>query len=119
MDTNCKPSPCGVICHTCFHLEDGCEGCFEGGGEEHCHIGNCTKAKNIAGCWECKYFPCTHIHSIEPEWRDLTIGLIESIKELGIITYSALAIQNVGRYKGYAKFRFKTPEQVKAIIRGE
>ena len=119
MDKHTKPAPCGIVCRTCRHLNEGCAGCFDGGGDEKCHIRACTAGKGIAGCWECDEFPCEHIQAKDPAWRGLTIGLVESIKEHGEERYAELALQNIGEFAEYGDLRFKSPEEIKQVVVGE
>jgi hypothetical protein len=119
MNENCRPSPCGIVCKTCLHLSEGCAGCFGGGGVEDCYIKECTGKRKIAGCWECLEFPCGRIERIDPAWVGLTLGLIESVAELGDSKYSELALKNIGEYAEYGDFRFKTKEEIKTLVRGD
>lgn len=113
-----QPCPCGIVCRTCLHMKNGCKGCLDGGGTESCHIRDCTTAKNLTGCWECDEFPCTHMQQIDDAWRGLNIGLIQSIQTHGPANYAQLALQNIGEFREYGDLRFKTPEEIQAIIAG-
>ena len=64
-------------------------------------------------------FILEHIQAIDPAWRGLTMGLVESIRELGDARYAELALQNIGEFAEYGDLRFKSPEKMKRMVVGE
>jgi hypothetical protein len=118
MDPHTTPAPCGIVCRTCRHLNEGCAGCYDGGGDEACHVRACTAQEDMAGCWACETFPCQGVRDIDPAWRGLTIGLVRSVIALGEARYAELALRSIGEYAEYGDLRFKTPEEIEALVRG-
>ncbi len=113
-----RPAPCGIVCRTCNHRNEGCVGCFEGGGTEECHILDCASARGIRGCWECDAFPCDHLDQLDPAWRGLTIGLIGCVREVGEERFSELALANIGEFAEYGDLRFESPGQIRGLVLG-
>ncbi len=116
MSDHRKPSPCGIVCQTCRHLNEGCAGCFDGGGDEKCHIRTCATGKGITGCWACNEFPCTYIQKLDPAWYGINTGFIQLIKEVGEDRFAALALSNIGQYVEYGDLRFKSPDEIRQLV---
>jgi hypothetical protein len=118
MDKHRGPAPCGIVCRTCRHLGEGCAGCFDGGGDAACALRACAAAKAVPGCWVCADFPCEHVQHLDPAWKGLTVGLIESLKALGEDRYVDLAFENIGEGAEYGDFRFRSPEAIRRLVAG-
>ena len=73
-------APCGMNCMVCYlhvgtrKLGKRCPGCFSGddGTPKHCRtcrIKDCTKAKDVAYCYECGEFPCKLVKNLEKSYN--------------------------------------------------
>jgi len=111
------PAPCGILCRSCRHRNEGCAGCHAGGGEATCAIRTCAQQQNLQGCWQCGQLPCDKLLTSDPAWRGLTIGLCQCIAAMGPDRYADEALATIGEYAEYGELRFLTPEQVRDLIR--
>jgi len=110
------PAPCGILCRTCRHRNEGCAGCHADGGDTDCTIRACAHQHNLQGCWECRLFPCEKLLDRERAWRGLTIGLCQCIAKMGLDRYADAALAYIGEFAEYGNLRFLTPAQIHALV---
>jgi hypothetical protein len=110
---------CGLVCAVCAHARAGCRGCREGGGDEVCHQRRCCVERGLAGCWECEDFPCDKGYFADEAWSGLCIGFVQAVREQGPEAVVRAARSALGETSDYGEYRFRDPEEVRAMLRGE
>ena len=109
---------CGLSCAICCHAGEGCLGCRKGGGREACGTRQCCLERGLEGCWRCESFPCSQGFSDEA-WRGLTAGCVQMIKAMGVEAFAGLARSRLGESFDYGYLRYRTPQEIVAILRGD
>jgi hypothetical protein len=109
---------CGLSCAVCSHASEGCVGCRGGGGPEVCDTRQCCEERRLDGCWQCEGFPCAKFFADEA-WTGLDIGCVQLIKALGPQAFMDLARSRLGEAFDYGYLRYRTPQEIEAILRGE
>lgn len=110
---------CGLVCGVCRNALKGCTGCRKGGGDEHCYQRECCEENGIEGCWECGEFPCGKGYFADDAWKGLCIGSVQAIKDHGLRRYIELVTTILGSDVEYGDYRFKDPDEIRAILAGE
>jgi hypothetical protein len=111
---------CGLVCgRVCIHGLNGCAGCRAGGGAESCHKRQCCQSKGFDGCWQCDDFACAEGFLADEAWRGLTAGCVQLVRELGAAAFCQAAAARLGEGYDYGYLRYRTPEHIVAVLRGE
>ena len=111
-----KPAPCGLVCAICSHIDEGCPGCAEGGGDPDCFQRQCCRAKDLVGCWECGSFPCDRGFFGDEAWRGLCIGFVQSIQETGADSFLGCVRARLGDTVDYGHYRFKSASEIRTAL---
>lgn len=109
---------CGLSCAICSHAAEGCPGCGRGGGPSVCFARNCCLEHGFDGCWQCDSFPCPQFSS-DDAWRGLTAGCVHVIQAMGVEAFATLARSRLGQDYDYGYLRYRTPQEIEGILRGE
>ena len=110
---------CGLVCSVCLHATGGCVGCRNGGGDADCHQRTCCKKKALDGCWQCDAFPCDRGYFASEAWRGVCVGFIRTIADRGIDAFTEIVASALGAVVDYGDYRFKTPQEVRALLEGD
>ncbi len=119
MDKHATPAPCGLVCRTCRHIDAGCAGCLDDGGEADCPVRTCAAGRGLPGCWACDDLPCEVIAGMDPAWRGLTEGMSASAREHGPAEHARLALAHLGEGTEYGDLRFKDAGEIRRIVAGD
>jgi hypothetical protein len=63
--------------------------------------------------------PCEHLQTLDPAWRGLTIGLLQTVADLGEEAYSEAVLRTIGEYAEYGDLRFKSAAEIRALLLGD
>jgi hypothetical protein len=109
---------CGLSCTICSHTAEGCIGCRAGGGPEVCGKRQCCEERRFDGCWQCGSFPCAGYFADEA-WTGLTIGCVNMIRAMGPEAFESLARSRLGDSFDYGYLRYRAPQEIETILRGQ
>ncbi len=116
MDTN-SFAPCGLICGLCKEINEGCNGCRFGGGDQNCYQLNCCKEKGIAGCWECGSFPCDNGYFVDEKWKGVIIGFARCVKQEGAEKCYKLVRAKLGNSINYHDYTSISEQNIINLLR--
>ncbi len=109
---------CGLSCAVCSRTAEGCLGCRAGGDPEVCSNRQCCEERRSRGCWQCESFPCAE-YLADEAWTGLTVGCVQMIRTMGIEAFESLVRSRLGDSFDYGYLRYRTPQEIEAILNGE
>ena len=100
---------CGLVCGpVCCHALAGCIGCRAGGGAENCVKRECSRERQLEGCWQCADFPRDKGAYGDEAWRGLNSGCVQLVKEMGTARFGEFVLARLGKGFDYGYLRYQT-----------